>query len=192
MTPYQHYIGIDISKHHFTVALHGQQSTWEFLNNNQGFERLLSQFAEPLKQALVVLETTGGYEMELLLFLLSHDICVHRANTLKLKHFIRSWGVQSKTDRIDALGIARYAQERHASLEQYVVPSQSSESLRVLLQRREDLKKILVQEKNRLSAPNNNRVRESCRRVIRALEAELLEIATELESEVSQEPGLQE
>ena len=46
-----------------------------------------------------MLETTGGYEMRLLLTLCEKDFAVHRADTRKVKHFIRSLGNEAKTDQ---------------------------------------------------------------------------------------------
>lgn len=72
-----------------------------------------------VKESLVVLENTGGYEAELIDYLLSKNIKVHRADTRKVKSFIHSTGRLGKSDIIDSLGLARYAYERHQELSLY-------------------------------------------------------------------------
>jgi transposase len=42
---------------------------------------------------------------------------VHRADTRKVKNFIRSFGSSAKTDALDAKALAKYGQERGASLD---------------------------------------------------------------------------
>jgi transposase len=50
--------------------------------------------------------------MSLIRFLISQNIHVHRADTRKVKYFIRSLGKHAKSDAIDAGGLAQYGHER--------------------------------------------------------------------------------
>src|SRR4051812_25446004 len=99
---YHYFIGIDISKDSFSAALHGNKKTTDYSNEPSGFEAFCKDFGAYLPQALVVLETTGGYEMELIHFLQDEKYAVHRANTRKVKKFMGSWGIAGKSDSIDA------------------------------------------------------------------------------------------
>lgn len=85
MTFYQNFIGIDISKSDFVVALSSTKQTYRFENDQKGWSDFHNQFRQLLANALVVLETTGGYELGLLLYLNTHDVAVHRANTRQAK-----------------------------------------------------------------------------------------------------------
>lgn len=76
---YHNFIGIDISKNDFVVAVHGNKKTFKYLNNSEGFDELLEKHPILKDNSFVVLETTGGYEKALLGYLLSHKIAVHRA-----------------------------------------------------------------------------------------------------------------
>jgi transposase len=61
--------------------------------------------------------------MELLLTLCSEHIPVHRANTRKVKNFIRSFGNDVKTDALDAKALASYGFERRDRLELFIAKS---------------------------------------------------------------------
>lgn len=168
---YHFFIGIDISKDNFVVAKHGDKKAINYPNNKNGFLHFYKDFKQQLPQSLVILETTGGYEIELISYLQSKKFLVHRANTRKVKSFIRSYGTLAKTDSIDAFGLALYGYERHLKLEIY--QESPHKKLLKLIQRRNDLKIMLVQEKNRLKAPDQKAFKTSFNTIIRALQQEM-------------------
>lgn len=167
---YHNFIGIDVSKLDFHVAVHGSNTTKSFTNDKKGFSQFQHEYKKSLTQAFVVLETTGGYEMKLIEFIQTKKIAVHRANTRIVKSFIRSTGKLGKSDRIDSIGLARYGHERYQDLEIYVQPSDTAKELLQLTNRRRELKKMLVQEKNRYKAPDNKFIINSCITLIQSLE----------------------
>lgn len=148
MALYNTFIGIDIGKFTFAVAVHGQKSVKDYDNTPVGINTFLKDFKTALhSQSLCILETTGGYEMQLLLILCDKGLAVHRANTRKVKNFIRSWGNEAKTDALDARALAKYGFERGGRLEKFVPPTKQALALFELVQRRQDLKQMLVAEK---------------------------------------------
>jgi transposase len=176
---YQHFVGIDISKNEFAVALHGKNKAHTYSNNSEGFENFFAAFETTLKQGLIVLETTGGYELALIHYLQALQCAIHRANTRKVKHFIRSFGRLAKTDAIDAQALAQYGFERHASLDLFQVNSQ--QKLLKLVQRRIELKQMLVQEKNRRQAPDQSELMKSFDVIINAIETEINSIEKDID-----------
>lgn len=78
MAFYNNFVGIDIGKFNFVVATYDIKNTIEYENTPTGIADFLNDNREILKKSLCVLETTGGYEMELLLTLCSKKIAVHR------------------------------------------------------------------------------------------------------------------
>ena len=154
---YQNFIGIDIGKSDFFIALHGQKKVNSYTNDDKGFMEFEKKYHQDLSTSLVILETTGGYEKALIRFLQAKDHAVHRANTKKVKHFIRSYGQLGKSDTIDSLALANYGYERHSSLALYA--ENKGEMLRKLVCRRNDLKQLIVKEKNRLQAPEHTVVK---------------------------------
>jgi len=153
MESYKNFIGIDIGKFNFVVAVHGQKSIKEYENTSSGIDDFLNDFKDGLSNGLCVLEPTGGYEMRLLLALCDKNYAVHRAHTRKVKNFIRSFGNEAKTDKLDAKSLSRYGFERSNSLARFNPHSIDAGALYELVQRRRDLKQMLVAEKNRAKAP---------------------------------------
>ena len=171
---YQNFIGIDIGKESFYLAIHGGKHVKEFDNTASGFQTCFDSIKVIAQESLIVLETTGGYEMGLIRFLQGHQCAVHRANTRKVKHFIRSLGQLGKSDAIDARGLAHYGFERHTSLEIFVENPQ--QRLLKLVKRRQDLKAMMVKEKNRLKAPEQDELTESIQTILVVLQSEITKI----------------
>lgn len=182
MSLYQNFIGIDIGKFSFVVALHDTKTVKEYDNNSQGIRAFMRDFKNKLPKSLVILETTGGYEMDLLLSLCDKNYPVHRANTRKVKNFIPSFGNKAKTDALDAKALALYGYERHERLELFTPVSKNQRTLYSLVQRRKDLKQILVAEKNRIKAPQASAILDSFCFMIEALTNQIVQITKQIEA----------
>lgn len=187
---YQYFVGIDISKDNFTAGLHGHKSIKNFSNNNEGFLLFWQAYQDQLKSGLVILETTGGYEMDLIHFLTNQQVSIHRANTRNVKKFIQSYGKFGKTDAIDAIELALYGNERHAKLTLY--KENPHKKLLQLVHRRNDLKGMLVQEKNRLQAPDQREFKKSFQTIINAIEKEMKIIESRIQAVFEANPHLAE
>ncbi|MFN3235416.1 MAG: IS110 family transposase [Gammaproteobacteria bacterium] len=190
---YQFFYGIDIGKLQFAVSKHQESKVVFYDNTPEGFDCFFNTIAQDLSSCFFILETTGGYELALLDYLRAQGACVHRANTRHVKHFIRSTGRLGKSDRIDAQGLAHYAFERHENLPTYQAPSQEEKQLLKLTLRRLELKKMLVQEKNRLSAPDAHaQIKASLARIITAIEEEICLINQAIDDQLLASKSLQE
>jgi transposase len=150
---YRHFIGIDIGKSTFVAATELEGKSVSFSNTSEGFECFYKQYESQLKEGLVVVENTGGYEYALVRFLLQHQIAVHRAHARQVKSFIASLGTTAKTDALDAKGLRRYAEERHARLRCMVLEDEVRFQLKGLTARRQELVTMRAQEKNRYQSP---------------------------------------
>ncbi|CCD05188.1 IS110 family transposase [Legionella pneumophila] len=192
MITYTSFIGIDIGKYSFVVALHGNKKVDEYENTPSGIEEFIQSYKKDLIKGLCILETTGGYEMGVLLTLCSQGFAVHRANTRKVKHFIKSYGNAAKTDKLDAKNLGLYGFERGKALELFTPQSKQSGELYEMIQRRTDLKQMLVAEKNRLKAPRAACVKESIQSLIEILKVKLEAITEEINSLIAQDPVLSE
>lgn len=82
-------------------------------------------------------------------------MAVHRADARKVKNFIRSFGQNAKTDNLDAKALSLYGYERQERLNLYKKTDKSHDEFKLLVERPQDLKQILIQEKNRFKAPLN-------------------------------------
>lgn len=190
MTLYTNFIGVDIGKFTFVVAVYNQKQTKEYSNNPDGIKEFMKEYRDVLSKGLCILETTGGYEMRLLLTLCDKNIAVHRANTRKVKHFIRSFGNAAKTDKLDGKALALYGYERGERLERFVPQSKEALVLYELVQRRQDLKRLLVAEKNRLQAPRADVIKQSCQAMIEAISEQIKLITNELNLKINTDPLL--
>ena len=191
MEKYHNFIGIDIGKHNFVVAQHGRKKEPEnYDNNSVGYAKFIKDYRTALKNGLCILETTGGLELPLLLTLCEKGFSVHRANTRRVKNFIRSLGNAAKTDKLDAKNLAFYGYERGDRLSLFEPPSKNAFELFELSERRNDLRQMLVAEKNRLQAPRTSHTQDSIRNVLTVLEAELAAVTNRINELVNADENL--
>ncbi len=183
------YIGIDISKNFFDIAYHeGQdrrsqpsdtQYQARFSNDAKGisaFIKSLKNDENGLPKYFIVLESTGGYEMQVLLEICKNNIPVHRADPLTSKNFICSLNKRAKTDQLDAKALARYAFERRDVLNLFTPKSEDQDLLSILVSRRNDLVQMRQAEENRLNHPNYKKINSSVKAVIKILEKEIAKL----------------
>jgi len=192
MKLYQNFIGIDIGKFKFVVGIYNNKQTKEYENNHKGIAEFMKDHRHLLANGLCILETTGGYEMELLLTLCDQKFAVHRANSYKVKSFIRSLGNEAKTDALDAKALALYGFERCDRIELFKPQSKKMLELYELVGRRNDLKQIVIAEKNRLKAPKGKLIRTSCTTVIRMLTQEIEKISDKINALIAKDEILKE
>lgn len=98
---------------------------------------------------VIVYEATSRCDRPLRLALRAAGHPGVRLNPLHAWHFARSLN-RAKTDRLDAAMLARLGAERQPAPDAQLDPAR--EELRALVQRRDQLKRMEVQERNRLSA----------------------------------------
>ena len=141
------FVGIDVSKDHLDVAVLPSRDTWRTPNDPQRFEELIEKFAL-LEPELIVLEATGGYERSVLAALAARGLPVARANPRRVHQFGKSSGALAKTDRLDSLVIASYAERMRP--EPRPVPDDQAQLLKDLVTRHRQLIGMRAVEKTRL------------------------------------------
>lgn len=148
---YFHFIGIDVSKNKFDVAIITNESTidsYVFENTLKGISEFFTHTKKShllLKDCLICMEHTGVYGKLLVSNILDKQGNLVVEMALKIK---RSLGLQrGKSDRIDAIRIAQYAQTNQDQLELYKVLPETLESIRALL----TIRTQLVKSKTTLS-----------------------------------------
>jgi transposase len=113
-------------------------------------------------------------------FLDTKKLGVHRAAGRQIKNFIRSYGQYAKTDRIDAIAIARYSHERGSSLALYKPVDDTYKKLNEYVTRRLDLVQMLVQEKNRYKSPTGKGMKANIQEHITFLNEQIKSIDGEI------------
>jgi transposase len=103
------FVGIDVSKDALDVGVIPKEDVRRFTNDDDGCRELAVWLGE-LSPDLIILESTGGLEMKAAGMLSSAGLPVVIVNPRQVRNFARAVGERAKTDAIDALVIARFAQ----------------------------------------------------------------------------------
>lgn len=147
------FVGIDVSKANLDVALWPSGETWRTPNMPKDIALLVKRLLE-LAPALIVLEATGGFEVKAVSALADAGLPVVTLNPRQVRDFAKAMGVLQKTDKIDALVLARFAQGINPPLRP--VKDAETRDMTSLVTRRTQLLTMLTAEKNRLHSPGNS------------------------------------
>lgn len=185
-------LGIDVSK--LTLDTHlllrGKVLRQRLANSPEGHRQMLEGLQKlGVSKALIAMEATGPYSLGVAAasFEAGHQVAV--INPRRVLDFARAKARRNKTDRADAALIAEFAEANELGLWQPLPPAQSL--LRELLRRQADLEAQLQAEKRRLEmAPNERALKESLRRSLLWLQAEMQRLEKSIEEHLKAEPAL--
>ncbi len=181
------YVGIDVGKTYLDVAVGEQAAPWRVANDPAGLSELLARL-RTAAPALIVVESTGGYEVPVLAELALAALPVAVVHPGRVRAFAKSLGQLAKTDQLDARLLARFAAA--AQPRQYQLPSTDEIQIGAWLSRRRQLIEMSVAEQNRLeTAPPL--VRAHIQKHLAWLAAELAEVDHDLDQRVQQSPDWQ-
>jgi transposase len=141
-------IGLDIAKDHIDVGCWPERRSWQVPNSSAGITQLAEELAA-LDPACLVLEASGGYEQEAAATLATAGLPVAVVNPRQVRDFARATGQLAKTDRLDALLLARFGQAVQPAVRP--LPDAPTRELQALLGRRKQVVAMLTAEKNRLT-----------------------------------------
>lgn len=178
------FVGIDVSKAHLDVGIYGEAEVRRVTNDEGGIQGLVSEFAQ-LSGCLVVMEATGGFEMPVAAALAAAHVPVVIANPRQTRDFVRSTGQLSKTDAIDARGLALFAARVRPQVRE--LPSEEALALDALVARRRQIIGMLTQEKNRLGFALRP-VQRGIRKHVSWLERQLAEVDADLDGRIRRSP----
>lgn len=186
------YVGIDVAKATLEVAMIPEGSSCQVANDVEGHDAVLALLAGR-EVALIVLESTGGYELPCAAALQAAGWPVAIINPKQSRDFARAMGWLAKTDRIDARILAQLAQvlvthPKHA-LNLRPVPGEQQQRLQALVTRRRQLIAMLTAERNRLSMSHAS-VRPGITALIEAIRAQLEALEGELHTVIGEDPTL--
>ncbi|WP_162056528.1 IS110 family RNA-guided transposase [Pontibacter pamirensis] len=179
-------VGIDISKDFFDAALPvagGKHRHLQLGNEEAGFERLFQEIKEPAA-CRVVMEASGPYYLRLAGFLHAKGVMVSVVNPLVIRRFCQMRLTRAKTDKKDAVMIARYGQaEQPAPWEPEAAHVVELKQLQTVA---EGLQKTLHQHERQLEAlqqaPHVSRqARQSLERMVRQAEKEKQQVEERME-----------
>ena len=178
------FIGIDVSKARLDVAVRPSGQSESASNDQAGIEALVKRLGE-IQPTLIVLEATGGIERGLTRALTSAELPVVVVNPRQVRDFAKATGQLAKTDGIDAVVLARFAEAVRPALRP--LPDELTLELRALIARRRQITEMIVAERNRLSGVSKA-IRKRIDAHIRWLEAELERADNDLDQSIRQSP----
>lgn len=156
-------IGVDVSKDWIDTFDATTGKTSRIATTQQ----TLAKFAKAAKGALVVFEASGGYERPLTEALTRFKVDFARVNPRQAREFARATGRLAKTDRVDAMILARMGSALALPPSPPSPPEQAE--LADLVARRDDLVAMIGAERNRLAQCRNAWLRAEITQHIRAL-----------------------
>ncbi len=181
----QTYIGVDLSKHRLDIC---DPRRGSFVVENTR-AALFAWVRELDAQDILIFEATSGCDRDLLAVAEAADQPRVRLNPSFAFHFARSLNLP-KTDRVDAAMLARYGRERQPE------PDPPRERARLdlaaLVKRRDQLKRMQVQEQNRLAEVDHPVAEVSLRRSLAVLAEETAELDRAIEAHLAASPTLAE
>jgi transposase len=135
------FAGIDIASETHVVAVVDENAQVRlkplaFTEDATGYAKLLAAVGPPA-EVLVAMEATGHYWKNLFATLAAHGYAVTLINPLRTRRFAAEDLERTKTDAIDALGIARFAAQKRPTPTR--LPDSTTEELRELVRLRDRL-----------------------------------------------------
>ncbi len=185
------YLGIDISKKTFDVALlsaDGQPKHKKFANDPEGFSQLDIYLKGQLVTELhACLEATGhyGHALSRHLFEAGHKVSV--VNPAGPNAFARAQLSRTKTDKADAIRIAQFCRAHQPHL--WTPPREEVATLQALVRRLDSLSQMRQMESQRYegaAAP----VRASIESVVSFLEEQIAQVEKQIREHVDNDPDL--
>jgi transposase len=182
-------VGIDVSKDRLDVAVRPSGEVFSVERNGAGIDRLIERL-RALASTVIAIEATGGFETIVAAGLAGASLPVVVVNPAQIRAYAKAVGQHAKTDPIDALVIARFAEAIRP--EPRPLPDEATRLLADLVARRRQIVEMLGAEGQREKRITVPRLRESIRRVIATLRQELAALDKNLDDAVRGSPAWRE
>lgn len=181
------FVGIDVSKDRLDASIRPEGSIFAAPNTPEGIASLVDRL-KALAPQLIVLEATGGLERAAAVALAAAGLPVRVIEPSRARHFARSLGQHSKTDAIDALVLAHFAEAVRP--EARALPDEATRQLQELLDRRRQLVDFRVAEENRLRTRPTAKVRSNLEAHIAYLKRQIEELDQAISQAITADPTL--
>jgi transposase len=143
-------VGIDVAKDRLDGVILPSGERCDVANTPAGWQTLCQRFAA-LPTPTIVLEATGNHHVGVTHALAAVGLAPAIVNPFVIRRFADSLGQKAKTDRIDALVLAWYGQQRQPIPRP--LPDPARRQLQALVTRRAQVTKLLTMERNRAHDP---------------------------------------
>ena len=143
------YVGIDVCKANLDVYVHPVGEHKIFSNDKKGHKNL-NKYLEKYEPEMIVIEATGKLHKAAWRAMVNEGLKVSVINPRRARQFAASLGLLAKTDKIDAMGLAKSAEALQLKTTQ--IPTETEEKLAEFLSLRNQLTQQMVQVKNMLKS----------------------------------------
>jgi transposase len=181
----QIFVGIDVSKARLDVATRPEATAFSQPHNAEGIAAVVTRL-KALNPALIVLEATGGLEVAIAVAVASAGLSVAVVNPRQVRDFAKATGRLAKTDRIDALVLAHFAEAIRPAVRP--LPDEDARRLDALVTRRRQLIEMRTAEQNRLGSTTAAVVRRDLEAHIAYLTRQVEGLDKELEQAIEASP----
>lgn len=179
-------VGIDVSKDSLDVAVLPSGEAFACPRTSAGVEDLIERL-RPLNAVRIGIEATGGFETIVAAGLQAAQLPLVVLNPAQVRDFAKAVGQRAKTDKLDALVIARYVEAIKPEVR--LLPDEQTRELSDLVSRRRQIVEMIGAEKQRLARTTQKRLRKSIERLVAALQKELSEVETDIDDTVKGSPA---
>ena len=163
-------VGVDISKDTLDVAIHPEGKGFRIANTPQGHRALIKRL-EGFEIARIVFEATGAYHRLLQKALIEAGLPWVKVNPRQARRFAQAAGKLAKTDRCDALMLARMGAA--LELEPNVPVSPTVETMRELVNARHALVKDRVAVLNRQAIAVSTLIKRQLAQRLRQIDSQI-------------------
>jgi len=171
------WVGIDVSKASLDVCLRPSGEQFQVKNQASGIVKLIEHL-ERFKIQQVILEASGGLELDAAQALQEKGFAISIINPRQARDFAKASGKLAKTDRIDAAVLAHFGEAMQPAVT--VLASACEQALQAAVTRRRQLVEMLTAEKNRQSSLRG-KMRQSVDEHLEWLEDRIRELDDEIE-----------
>jgi transposase len=177
----QQWVGIDVCSQSLDVYIRPSSKLFQVKNDEAGIAQLIEALTE-VKPELIVLEATGGMELDAAVKLTTAGLSVAVINPRQARDFAKATGTLAKTDAIDAKLLAHFADAIRPQVRQ--MSDESSRQLEDLVARRRQISDMITAEKNRRRGKINS-VQSSIDEHLEWLKKQLKEIESQIKSAIA-------
>jgi len=178
------FVGIDVAKAQLDVAIRPSGEYFTAPHDDPGVSGVVQRLCA-LQPTLVVLEATGGFELDVASALGAAGVPTAVVNPRQVRDFARSTGLLAKTDRLDAQVLAHFGEALRPAARS--LPDAQAQELSAVLLRRRQLLEMLVAEKNRLPTATR-RIRPQLQHHIEWLQQQVADLDRDLGALIRSSP----
>ena len=178
------FVGLDIAKDHIDVSVRPTADRWQANQTDSGIEALVARLVA-LTPALVVVESTGGYETAVVTALAVAHVPIAVVNPRQVRDFAKALGRLARPDAIDAAVLALFAERVRPEVRW--LPDEAHQELVALVTRQ---RSVARHAHGGAQSPRHRRrsVRPSVQQHVRWLERRIHDADADLTTTIRQSP----